>query len=162
MILSQNHCSAYSHYCRPKSLLFQASFLTGGIVLNKSEQQSSNSKITTLTNIPKETSLEAEWRDQPWTLSCWKPTPKERTNSLALPKNSKLFPDHSQDSPGSMDILTVQPHQGLDYHRAKDIPAKRHTKNSAPFCSADKTFISIENGRGTVIICDLPEPNALH
>lgn len=61
-----------------------------------------------------------------------------------------------------MDILTVQPHQGPNYHRAKDILAKRHTKNSAPFCSTDKTFISVEDGRGTVIICNLPELNASH
>lgn len=61
-----------------------------------------------------------------------------------------------------MDILTVQPHQGPDYHRAKIITAKRHTKNCAPFCSTDKTFISVEDGRETVIICDLPELNTLH
>lgn len=59
-----------------------------------------------------------------------------------------------------MDILTVQSHRGADYHRAKDIPAKRHTKNSAQFSSTDKAFISVEDGRGTVIICDLLELNA--
>lgn len=40
-----------------------------------------------------------------------------------------------------MDIPTVQAHGGPDYRRAKASPAKRHTKNSALFCSADKTFI---------------------
>lgn len=61
-----------------------------------------------------------------------------------------------------METLAVQPHQGPSYHKAKDIPAVRHIKNSAPFCSMDKTFISLEDARGTVIICDLPEPNPLH
>lgn len=61
-----------------------------------------------------------------------------------------------------MDILRVQPHQGPEYQEAKNILAKRHTKNSAPFCNTNKTFISLEDGRGTMIICDLPEPNAMH
>lgn len=55
-----------------------------------------------------------------------------------------------------MGTLTVQPHQGLEYYKAKDIPAKRHTKNSTPFCNTNKTFVSLEDGRGTMIICDLP------
>lgn len=40
-----------------------------------------------------------------------------------------------------MDTLTTQAHLGPAYHGAKDAPAEKHTENSAPFCSADKTLI---------------------